>query len=131
MDEKRVAEHYKLAEIAAKAAAYQLHQRAVRGHAKSPTNAAEVVAVAWAVALQKAREHDPVEVTPEMIQAGEYAMEDYPDECGFPVYEQVKQVYIAMERARIRQAEDLSSHSAHQAGRTTSELAGADRQSPP
>lgn len=56
--QQRMAEHYKLAEIAARAAAYQLHQRAVRGHGKSPANAAEVVAEAWVSALKKAREAD-------------------------------------------------------------------------
>lgn len=58
-------EHYRMAGIAAKAAADQLRLRAARGQGKSPENAARVVAEAWGEALKKARELDaPVDSGP-------------------------------------------------------------------
>lgn len=55
---------YRVAEIAAKAAADQLRLRAARGQAKSPANAAAVVAGAWEAALKRARASDQTKEKP-------------------------------------------------------------------
>lgn len=57
-DGERVAAHYLIAELAARAAADQLRLRAAQGQAKSPANAAAQVVEAWSAALMKARASD-------------------------------------------------------------------------
>lgn len=52
------AEHYRVAEIAARAAAAQLAQRACRGKWKDPTEAAIAVVASWSAALEKAKALD-------------------------------------------------------------------------
>ncbi len=75
------AEHYKVAEIAARTTAEQLRRRAIKGQPKSPENTAKVVTDAWAAALRAARESD-AGGTPSVSRAGLAGLEPVPGAHG-------------------------------------------------
>lgn len=96
-DSEKYAMCARAAEIAAKAAAEQLHQSAVRGHVKSPENAAMVIADAWCAAWRK--------VSLELWPVGPAAAPPISDNpVGITASDPLGQMYQALQEGRIEES---------------------------